>query len=216
MIKAAHDYLPAQAGGNGNYFVRIERTPGSDGLITVDSTCLEFPAGGGASAGQRIEFRTSHYYSNEGKSAEFRIYETTGETDCTDVQETNNPVFTPGKIVVNALAHPPLNLPDRIELNEGDTHNTTGLPTLAPDFDNRTKVQVSRLSGDEDITGTPTEFWIERGITISTGGPTCRLRRRPTRTWQTTKSGFTLCSPTGGSISRLTASRWSYATQRSP
>ena len=113
--------------------------------------------------GHSVQFNTQGYYSHEAKSAEFLVYETTGETDCTDLQETANPVFMPGKIVVNAPAHPPLNLPDQIELNEGDTHNTTGLPALAPDFDNRTKVTVRRSSGDEDVVVTPAEFWIERG-----------------------------------------------------
>ena len=161
-LKSSDDNLPAQAGGNGNYFVRVERVSGSDSEITISPTCLEFPVGGGASAGHRIGFTTQGYYSFQGKSAEFSVYETTGETGCTNVRETTNPVFTPGKIVVNASAHPPLTLPDQIEINEGETHNTTGLPALAPDFDNRVKVRVTHL-GDGDVSITPTEFWIEPG-----------------------------------------------------
>ena len=123
---------------------------------------MEFPAGGGALAEHDIRIATGSYYSHQWKSAEFRIYETTGETGCTNVQETNNPVFTPGKIVVNARPHPPLILPERIDLMEGETYNSTGLPPAATDPANRVQVNVINY-GDGDVVARPTQFWIPPG-----------------------------------------------------
>ena len=161
-FEAADDDLPRNPGGNGNYYVRIERASGSDSEITVTPSCLEFTSGGGASTRRDIDIDVSHYYSFQGKSAEFMVYETTGETGCTNVQETANPVFIPGKIVINSLAQPPLTMPDRIELAEGETYNSTGLPALAPDPVNRVKVKVIQFY-DGDVTVSPTEFWIAPG-----------------------------------------------------
>ena len=177
-LRAADDDLPRQAGGNGNYFIRIERVSGSDSGIRIAPACVEFPAGGGASTGSEVRFSVELFFSFQGKSAEFSVYETTGETDCTDVRESADPVFTPGKIVIDVPPHAPLTTPGRINLVEGQTHNTTGLPALAPDPDNRVRVGVTRL-GDDNVTLTPMEFWIEPGNYDLSQWPNLRITARP-------------------------------------
>ncbi|MDE2787335.1 MAG: hypothetical protein OXL37_11825 [Chloroflexota bacterium] len=177
-LKAVDDDLPRQTGGNGNYFVRIERASGSDSGIRIAPACVEFPAGGGASTGSEIRFSVELFFSFQGKSAEFSVYETTGETDCTDVRETDDPVFTPGKIVIDVPPHAPLTTPGRINLVEGQTHNTTGLPALAPDPVNRVRVGVTRL-GDDNVTLTPMEFWIEPENYDLSRWPNLQITARP-------------------------------------
>ena len=67
------------------------------------------------------------------------------------------PTFAPA-----AEPNPTLNIPARIDLVEGETHNTTGLPAVAPEPNNRIYVRVTHL-GDTDVSVSPSEFWIEPG-----------------------------------------------------
>ena len=141
--------------------MRIERASGSDPELTISPSCLEFTSGGGASARHDISISAIKFYSSQRKSAEFMVYETTGETGCSNVRETANPVFIPAKISLYAPPHPPLTLPDRIDLVEGETYNTSNLSTVATNPINRVAVSVATLG--DGATVSPTSFWIPPG-----------------------------------------------------
>ena len=175
-LRAARDNLPRQEGGNGNYFIRIERSPNSDNIVSISPSCLEFPAGGGASAAQGITITASAYHIPELKTVEFLVYETTGETGCTDVRETDNPMFTLGKLVVDARPHPRLTMPDRIQLTEGETYNTSGVThyTTAP----TNRVQVTVLALGSGVTVNPERFYIRPGSHDIAEWPNVEIKAR--------------------------------------
>ena len=95
------------------------------------------------------------------------------EVSAAEPEETPTPTPT-----ATPTPEPTLTLPDRIELTEGETYNSTGLPALAPDFDNRVRVKMTHL-GDDDVVGGPWEFWIERGNYDFNQWPNFQITARP-------------------------------------